>query len=603
MPKIQNKKKTAARTVSKKTPIAAKTRNQISTRYVGISVLLLSTLLVSLIASLYHPTKYGKSLLSQVSTTVTGKNPARIDTVKTSLTTLGTATSQSILVHFKNGTSRQNEDAINSKNGARVKHSIAGIDVQQVELAPGASVGETVKRYSQETEVLYAEPNYEARRFFTPNDSYYSQQWNLTAINAPPAWDVSRSSAGTIAIIDSGINANHSDLAGEVTPGYNFIANTTNTSDDNGHGTHVAGIVAAISNNNSGIASIGFTGKLMPVKVLGADGSGTYADLSSGIIYAANNGATIINLSLGGSSDSITLHDAISYAQQKGVIIIAAAGNNGSSVAVYPAAYSGVVSVSATDKNDNLASFSSYGSSIAVSAPGVGIVSTYNNGGYATMSGTSMAAPEVAGLIGLALAKNPSVNSQIIGLMEETADKVGPFSYDGQGHNQYFGYGRINAGKLLARINTPVAPPTAVSPPPNTIAPPTLTAPVSTTPAVPKPANNETNEQHGQQSISFSVELHGVIDSVDISSKTVMVKVSSISQNLPLPDDSLVKLYFDDKSTVLIDDKPSSLANLSAGQTVRVKAQWYNSQLAVRTINATSLPSSKARNSADNNQN
>jgi hypothetical protein len=232
---------------------------------------------------------------------------------------------------------------------------------------------------------------------------------------------------------------------------------TSSTVDDlYGHGTHCAGIAAATTNNSIGVAGVGFNTSLMNVKVLGDNGSGQYSWIANGITWAADNGAKVISLSLGGSSGSYTLQNAVNYAWNKGVVVVAAAGNNGNTASVYPAYYSNCIAVAATDQNDAKASFSTYGSWVDVAAPGVSIYSTLPNHSnsigttnYGSLSGTSMSTPHVAGLAALVWAtsygtSNTSVRSRI----ESTADAI-------SGTGTYWKYGRINANKAVAGVTPP----------------------------------------------------------------------------------------------------------------------------------------------------
>lgn len=477
----------------------------------------------------------------------------------------GLASSSSILVKFKSSASSAAIASIHKQTGASVKRSLSHSGVQQVNLPSNADVGATLKNYRSRGEVEYAEPNFIVQRFIVPNDTLYAKQWNLAKIGAPQAWDVSQGGYGPIAVVDTGIKASHGDLTGEVLAGYNFLNDSTDTNDDHGHGTHVAGIIAGTSNNGNGIASIGFKGSLLPVKVLDNTGSGTYGDLASGIMYAADRGAKIINLSLGGSSSSQTLQFAVDYARQRGAIIVAAAGNNGNSAAVYPAAYAGVVAVSAATTDDNLAAFSSYGSNITVSAPGVGIISTYNNGGYATMSGTSMATPEVAGLLGLALSRAPMPTDTLLANLRQSSDKVGPYPYNASGWNQYFGYGRINAAKLLQLAGNTVPAPTA--------------------PVAPSPTGTSNGRTaHGQADTQFSVTFEGTVDSVDQARGVITVKVQSVSQNLKMAHNNLIDLYVTGSTTITSGNQNLSPADLSAGDKIGGKALWQNNRLSATTL-------------------
>ena len=260
------------------------------------------------------------------------------------------------------------------------------------------SVAEIMALAENCPQVIFAEPNYKLYALDTfPNDPNWSLQYGLTAIRAPQGWDVSIGSpAVVIAIIDTGVDLTHPDLAPKMVAGFDFVNNDNIAQDDNGHGSHVAGIAAASSNNGVGVSGVSWGAKIMPIKVLSASASGTFANAAEGIVWAANNGAHIINLSLGGSSYSKVFEDAINYAYDKGVMIIASSGNNGGAI-LYPARFANVMAVGATDQSNVLAYFSNYGAELDVVAPGVSIYSTGINSYYHN-SGTSMAAPFVSGL-------------------------------------------------------------------------------------------------------------------------------------------------------------------------------------------------------------
>lgn len=317
--------------------------------------------------------------------------------------TSGSYAADSVIVQFKAGTPAVARTMILQNHGLSIKGAIFGTDVLVVQ-GRGKSVPDLVAALGLNPNVVYAEPDYIAMVDFVPNDPGWSNQWGPQKIADPQAWDVTQGSSGVmIGVVDTGVDLTHPDLAAKVRAdlGYNFVNNTTSAQDDNGHGTHVAGIAAAITNNNTGVAG-GCPGcSIVPVKVLDANGSGTYSAVASGIRYAADQGVKVINLSLGGSSRSRTLEDAVNYANGKGVLLACAAGNNNTSARNYPAYYTACVAVAATDQNDNKASFSTYGSWVDTSAPGVSIYSTYLNGTYQSLSGTSMATPHVAGLAGL----------------------------------------------------------------------------------------------------------------------------------------------------------------------------------------------------------
>nr|1DBI_A Chain A, Ak.1 Serine Protease [Bacillus sp. Ak1] len=274
---------------------------------------------------------------------------------------------------------------------------------------------------------------------WTPNDTYYQgYQYGPQNTYTDYAWDVTKGSSGQeIAVIDTGVDYTHPDLDGKVIKGYDFVDNDYDPMDLNNHGTHVAGIAAAETNNATGIAGMAPNTRILAVRALDRNGSGTLSDIADAIIYAADSGAEVINLSLGCDCHTTTLENAVNYAWNKGSVVVAAAGNNGSSTTFEPASYENVIAVGAVDQYDRLASFSNYGTWVDVVAPGVDIVSTITGNRYAYMSGTSMASPHVAGLAAL-LASQGRNNIEIRQAIEQTADKI-------SGTGTYFKYGRINS--------------------------------------------------------------------------------------------------------------------------------------------------------------
>lgn len=336
--------------------------------------------------------------------------------------------------------------------------------------------------------VSYAEPNYEAQALEIPNDPYFPNQWGMTKVQAPEAWDLAHGSSSVrIAILDTGIDNDHEDLAAKVVTRVNF---TTDPSDDDlfGHGTHVAGIASAITNNATGVTGLGYDTSLMSAKVLNDSGWGYYSWIANGINWAADNGAQVINLSLGGSSSSTTLKNAVDYAWSKGVVLACAAGNSGNTSPTYPGYYTNCIATAATDSNDQKPSWSSYGSSwVDVAAPGADIYSTVPNQpsalwgtiiNYGYGSGTSMATPHVAGLAGLLFGYNASLTaSQVRSAIETYADDI-------SGTGTYWSQGRINAYRaLLSLLPAPTATPTpTLTPTPTPTLEPTPTPTVIPTP-------------------------------------------------------------------------------------------------------------------------
>lgn len=309
----------------------------------------------------------------------------------------------------------------------------------------------------------YVERDYVAHTgSVTPNDPNFPSQWHLAQISAPAAWNLSTGSASIVAaVIDSGVDGTHPDLKAKLVPGWNFVDNNSNTGDVLGHGTAVAGTIAAASNNGIGVAGVTWNTLIMPLVVVDENDYASYSNMAAAIQYAADHRAKVINLSLGGPSASFALQNAVNYASNKGATIFAAAMNNGNSDMQYPAACTSVVAVSATDNTDRLASFSSYGGWITLSAPGTNILTTNPGGGYGYWMGTSFSSPIAAGVAALALAVNPALtNSALVALLEQTADDLGPAGID-----PFFGWGRVNAFKALTAAQATLAPATiSISP-------------------------------------------------------------------------------------------------------------------------------------------
>ena len=302
----------------------------------------------------------------------------------------------------------------------------------------------------KDPDIEFAERDYLAKAAFVPNDPYVSSgsEWHLAKIQAPEAWNLNTGSTNTvIAILDSGINPAHPDLQGQTLSGYDFVNNSNAPIDDFGHGTAVAGVIVAAGNNGLGVVGVAYGARVLPVKVMDSSGFASYSCIAEGIKYAVDQGARVINLSMGGSSASSTLQDAVNYAWSNNVLVVAAAGNTANNTPQYPAACDHVVGVSATEPDDTLATFSSYGDDVMLSAPGDTIWTTQRdlNNPYGSWRGTSFSSPIVAGVAALMISQNPSLsNSRIVALLQQTADDAGPTGYDPS-----FGYGRVNASQAL----------------------------------------------------------------------------------------------------------------------------------------------------------
>jgi thermitase len=362
------------------------------------------------------------------------------------------SSSDYILVKFKPGAGASETAEIHRQLGGKVKKTIPEIGVQVVKV-PKGQAKEKAKAYSSKAKVAYAEPDFVAEAMGDPDDPGFGYQWGLATVQAPQAWDVTTGSSSiNIAILDTGVDLDHPDLADKIVANVNF--STSATADDlYGHGTHVAGIAAASTDNGIGVAGLGYSANIMNVKVLADNGGGVYSSVASGIIWAADNGADIINMSLGGTADSQALEDAVNYAWSKGVVVVVAAGNNGKSDPFYPASYTNCIAVAATDANDEKPLWSNYGDWVDVAAPGREIYSTLAGNCYGYMSGTSMASPHVAGLAALVFATvsdmngDGKLNDEVRSRMEATCDNIG---VSGIGH------GRINAARAVGGV--PVLP-------------------------------------------------------------------------------------------------------------------------------------------------
>ncbi|MGK4008785.1 S8 family peptidase [Sorangium sp. So ce1036] len=323
-------------------------------------------------------------------------------------------------------------------------------------------LGATLARLARDPRVEVAEPLAWVRASFVANDPLLKDQWHMARVGAERAWDFATGRGVTVAVVDTGIACEDhgpftkgSDLKStECVGGWNFVNKTTHANDDQGHGTHVAGTIAQSTNNGLGAAGLAFHARLMPVKVLNENGWGTTADVADGIRWAAENGADVINLSLGGPRNSKVLQSAIDHAISRGTVVVAAAGNTGGRVQ-YPGASDGVIGVSATDANDKLARFSSRGQGVDVAAPGVNVTQqTICNRGrdkcenYSVYSGTSMAAPHVAGAAALLVSLGVSEPRAVEDALRAGARVVD----DSDGGKLLYGAGILDAASSVARV-------------------------------------------------------------------------------------------------------------------------------------------------------
>lgn len=392
-------------------------------------------------------------------------------------------------------------EKITPENNEKVKGASTeneNLDLLYVlEFSEEKNIAQLVNEYEKNPEIEYAEPDYELKTQLAPNDPYYyssgswgqgyADLWGIKKINSAGAWDYNTGSQDVVvAVIDTGIDYNHSDIANNIWVnndeipsngvdddgngyiddyyGYDFYNGDSDPMDDHAHGTHCAGTIAAVGNNNLGVVGVGWNTKVMAVKFLSRYGSGYYSDAISSIYYAVNNGANVLSNSWGGGGRYTAMQTAIDYAYNNGVVFVAAAGNSNSDAYYFtPAGLDHVVTVAATDYQDNKASFSSWGDVVEVSAPGVDVLSLKSSQGscttvanyYCRMSGTSMATPHTAGLAALILANDINFTpDEVTSYLTNNADDLGT-----PGKDIYFGYGRINSYNSVAESGTPVTHP------------------------------------------------------------------------------------------------------------------------------------------------
>jgi subtilisin family serine protease len=315
-----------------------------------------------------------------------------------------------LVVGFTETASSETMAAVIDGVDGTVKRSLTVIDARVIEVPEGEK-DQAIASLETSPVVDYVEPEVllEAADV-SPNDALWAEQWGPRRVRTPAAWEATRGSASVVvAVLDTGVDASHPDLRGALVPGFDVVNNDADASDDNGHGTATAGVIGARTNNAEGQAGVCWNCSIMPVKVLGASGSGTTSAIASGILWAVAHGADVINLSLGGTGTTLALADAVAHAADQGVVVVAAAGNNASTTPFYPAAYPQVISVAGTTSSDGRYDWSNHGSWVQVAAPGCNVAPD-PGGGYVNFCGTSSATPLVAGIAGLAYSLEPTLS-------------------------------------------------------------------------------------------------------------------------------------------------------------------------------------------------
>jgi subtilisin family serine protease len=330
-----------------------------------------------------------------------------------------------------------------------------------VEAIDSADRQADIRRLVGDDPTAVVEPDIPLELSYAPNDPDLARQWGLAKIQAPLAWD--RVKGGPlVAVVDTGVAGNHPDLASQVVQGRDFVNQDEDATDDHGHGTHVAGTVAAAADNRQGAAGVAPASKVLAVKVLDARGRGTSVSVAEGIRFATRAGAKVINVSLGSPFPSGFIAQAVAEAVAAGVVVVAAAGNNGSTSRFYPAAFPGVIAVGASTYQDTRASFSNHGAWVSVAAPGQGIYQTGLGNAYVSLNGTSMAAPHVAGAAALLLAAHPGWRAEVVrDALVRTGDPLRGFELNPA-------LRRLNVAQALLHVPVPSTDPGRLTPAPAT---------------------------------------------------------------------------------------------------------------------------------------
>jgi subtilisin family serine protease len=354
-----------------------------------------------------------------------------------------------LLIKSAAGSTKTQLDARLKSHGAKRLREIPSTGVQVIEV-DDAQLEKVLADLGRDPAIAFAEPDYLTQAHWVPNDplAISGAAWHLAKVSAGSAWDIATGTDSVVvAVLDSGVNAAHPDLAGRLLAGWDFVSNDSDPQDDFGHGTAVSGVVVGAGNNGLGGAGLAFGCRVLPVKVMDATGTASHSAVAAGIEYAVAQGARIINLSLGGDRNSATLQGAIDFAWSRGVLVVASAGNTGGTAPQYPGACNHVLAVGASTPQDLRARFSTYGGAVTLFAPGTGIWTTDAdlNSPYTAWDGTSFSAPLVAGAAALALSAAADLTpTQLTEALRAGADDLGD-----PGVDAVFGHGRLNARRTL----------------------------------------------------------------------------------------------------------------------------------------------------------
>ena len=347
-----------------------------------------------------------------------------------------------LLVIPRAGLTAMEFDKATKPYGVKSRRRLNGLNAHVYELPDGVDEVKVLDKLKKDRRFKAVELDRLVEPAQVVTDPAFGNSWALPKIQAPAAWDIATGDGITIAILDTGVDGTHPDLAANMLPGWNAYDNNTDTSDVYGHGTKVAGTAAAVANNGAGSSGLAWNARILPVRISMPDGRAYLSDMAKGIRWAADNGARIANISYGGA-ESLTVQSAANYMRSKGGVVVMSAGNSGG-LNNFPAS-NAIIVASATDSNDARASWSSYGPYVDVAAPGVSIYTTIRGGGYGYVSGTSFSSPIVAAAAALLFSINPDLApTDIDQMLTATAQDIGNAGYD-----QYYGHGRINAANAV----------------------------------------------------------------------------------------------------------------------------------------------------------